>query len=328
MSTEWYELLTLDIMKLLNTNVIIYRKCLKHEVKKKKKVLDKTEIFDHPLKKEEITVIESKGTRTKLGSSNVSSASSTLSLHTAVDPLDGFSDPLSSFAKFVDPLSQMISETDSLTIATKRNSRILPKTLLNEENDSNTEKLVPWNHRKSEILNKFTTTEKLSIYSSFFRNSGSVKSHIVVDQMKQRLEQLDKFDENDIQFMPGLSQQEYVVKIQQLNFSLVEAWRSGLRVNSLKIAIQCAKLLADTTPLQFYPSKFVLITDILDTFGKLVYERLKEKSNDNDNTQEASESARETCYNWFHKIASIRELLPRLYIEMAIIKCNEFINPK
>jgi len=28
----------------------------------------------------------------------------------------------------------------------------------------------------------------------------------------------------------------------------------------------------------FYPSKFVVITDILDIFGKLVYERLKMKA--------------------------------------------------
>lgn len=30
---------------------------------------------------------------------------------------------------------------------------------------------------------------------------------------------------------------------------------------------QCSKLLSDTSVIQFYPSKFVLITDILDTFG-------------------------------------------------------------
>lgn len=36
--------------------------------------------------------------------------------------------------------------------------------------------------------------------------------------------------------------------------------------------LQCSKLLSDTTVIQFYPSKFVLITDILDTFGEyLIY---------------------------------------------------------
>lgn len=79
--------------------------------------------------------------------------------------------------------------------------------------------------------------------------------------------------------MMDLTQQEYIHRIEQLNHELVQSWHSDQRVKALKIAIQCSKMLADTSVLQFYPSQFVLITDILDIFGKLVFDRLNTKAN-------------------------------------------------
>ena len=69
--------------------------------------------------------------------------------------------------------------------------------------------------------------------------------------------------------MLNLSQQDYCNRIEELNSALIEAWDHDQRVKALKIVIQCAKLLANVSVIQFYPSKFVLITNILDTFGKL-----------------------------------------------------------
>lgn len=129
------------------------------------------------------------------------------------------------------------------------------------------------------ILSKYTTSEKLSIVSSFL-SGGEVLKHqnSISEKVRHRLEQLDDFDDGAVHQMLDLTQQEYILKIDQLNNELVQAWNSDQRVKALKIAIQCSKLLADTTVLQFYPSQFVLITDILDIFGKLVYNRLRTKA--------------------------------------------------
>jgi len=43
------------------------------------------------------------------------------------------------------------------------------------------------------------------------------------------------------------------------------------------------------------------------------------------NAEKVPENAREICINWMLKIASIRELLPRIYVEASILHCNEFL---
>jgi hypothetical protein len=210
-------------------------------------------------------MFDSKGTRNRLSVlSSISSSKSSLDPHS----LDGSDDPLSQFARQeIDPLSQMAAEFEATNISNSSNRKMKIESSPVES----------WMSRRAIILNRYTTSERLTIATSFLGGESVIKNQTTVEKVRHRLEQLDDFQ--DIHYMQNLTQQEYIAKIQQLNAELVAAWKTDQRVKSLKIAIQCSKLLADpTSVLQFYPSKFVLITDILDIFGKLVYDRLKSKS--------------------------------------------------
>lgn len=54
-------------------------------------------------------------------------------------------------------------------------------------------------------------------------------------------------------------------------------------------SLQVARLLMDTTTVQFYPNLFVLSTDIMDLLGDLVWNRIKKRA-------EFNEDGRFICY--------------------------------
>ncbi|XP_049645054.1 VPS35 endosomal protein-sorting factor-like isoform X1 [Suncus etruscus] len=276
----------------------------------------------HPLKP--ITLTESKARKvSRKGSTSSTSSSSSSSV---VDPLssvlDG-TDPLSMFAATADPMATA-SSTDSSRKKRDRDDGVV----LGSD-------FEPWANKRGEILARYTTTEKLSInlFMGSEKGRAGTATSAMSEKVRNRLEELDDFEEGSQKELLNLTQQDYMNRIEELNQSLRDAWASDQKVKALKIVIQCSKLLSDTSVIQFYPSKFVLITDILDTFGKLVYERIFSMCVDNRSVlpdtlspESVSDTAKETCLNWFFKIASIRELVPRFYVEASILKCNKFLS--
>ncbi|EGB08543.1 hypothetical protein AURANDRAFT_348, partial [Aureococcus anophagefferens] len=138
----------------------------------------------------------------------------------------------------------------------------------------------------------------------------------------------------------SISSEEYVQHLERLRAQLKKAWANDERVLALKIAIQAAKLLGETAAPAFYPAMFVLTSELLDLFGKLVYDRIRAKADaaapgrrglgaafaSRDVCADAKETRRTACRNWFYKTACIRELLPRFYVEVALLKCYEFLS--
>ncbi|XP_071450992.1 VPS35 endosomal protein-sorting factor-like [Hetaerina americana] len=368
--------------------------CRVRDYSQEKKSLPWEEVSDHPLKPIVVTVTDSRVARKVFGGSAGSSTgsstptagiaafqsrSSSISALGPTDPLTSAlegSDPLSQFAKEqeskdaeLDPLSKMAAEyaSDDLKWDSAVDSRsgkqsrggapLMQQASSPTQFPSVMDKSEPWSAKKAAILNRFTTSEKLSIVTSFLSSGGAssgvgsptsvpssshtIGSGSMGDKVRNRLEQLDELEEGVAREVHGgLSQGEYMARIAQLGRELQLAWSQDQRVRALKIAIQCSKLLVDTSGINFYPSKFVLITDILDGFGCLVYDRLRSKAgtSSGDGSQQTvgyhltlltpdlvPEMAKETCKNWFYKIASIRELVPRLYVEMAILKSYAFL---
>ncbi|XP_014665558.1 PREDICTED: UPF0505 protein C16orf62 homolog [Priapulus caudatus] len=308
-----------------------------YEAEKANHALPSEEVFDYPLKPICVSHGKIKSSGSERASTTSSSGASTPKRAAATS---AFLDPLTSVLEGMDPLSQM-AELDPLSqmaieaAAGRKSSTSLGSKKANTLDDS----FEPWKSKKGAILAKYTTSEKLTFTS--FDLSPAEKAILkgptsVTEKVKNRLEQLDDFEEGSVKEQLQLSQQEYVHRIDELNQSLLAAWEQDQKVKSLKIAIQCAKLLADASVIQFYPSKFVLVTDVLDTFGRLVYERIVDKACHvapgaatrppaELSPEHVPESAKETCRNWFFKIASIRELTPRLYVETAILRCHGFL---
>lgn len=254
------------------------------------------------------------------------------------EPID---DPLGASSEPDDPLSAALSAAlnkpsdtglsrSSSTVFGLHSSQNFSQTY---EDDGEDHKLL-FGPRKTGILTKYTTTESITI-PGFVAGVGRLPK----DKVKERLEQLDQFeeDENDVVETVTMTQKDFIKIIEKFHKNLQTAWASDQRRDALRIAIKLAKLLGDTMKVvRFYPSKWILITEILDTFGDLVFERLKKRSmvvvdgieiglKDNFRASEVADHAKETCKNWFFKIASIRELLPRLYMELAIIRCYKFL---
>ncbi|KAJ1485032.1 hypothetical protein T484DRAFT_1893213 [Baffinella frigidus] len=192
---------------------------------------------------------------------------------------------------------------------------------------------VPWVVRKTQIVQKFTTTGTIQMPS--FVSVEVAKASRGGNTLQARVDSIDDGREDEVS-MVRYNAREYVTHMTELNEELIRAWNNEERVKALKMAIQCSKLLGDSSTPQFYPSLFVLVTEVLDSFGRLVFERIKQKGLTASGKKkvrvqefepsDVTDEARETCKNWFYKIASIRELIPRLFMEMAIIRCYQFLH--
>ncbi|CAM6113201.1 unnamed protein product [Calypogeia fissa] len=237
-------------------------------------------------------------------------------------------DPLLSTSSLHDPLSS----EDTLGF-TPRASRRTAKSASDERAEA---AAAEWDGYKASIMQRFTSSGTITVSTNFDIISKEPKGRgkSVTAAHLQVLEDPEKEAREEVTI---ISQQEYVTRLKALNEEISQAWLNNERVSALRLSIKVARLLSDSSVPQFYPTLFVLVTDVLDTVGNLVWNRIKKKSeSDDDGTvvahlpvnftaDDIRQEAKDTCQNWFYRIGSVKELLPRIYLELAILRCVYFL---
>ncbi|XP_050138630.1 uncharacterized protein LOC126614962 isoform X1 [Malus sylvestris] len=193
-----------------------------------------------------------------------------------------------------------------------------------------------WAFFKRSLMQRFPVSKTVLTYSMSDMIVKGRKTHekSSTSMHLEELEDPEKFAEEGGKVITG---QEYVSRLHELKAELTHAWHANDRVTSLKLSIKVARLLMDTSVLQCYPTLFAIATDILDILGDMVWERIKLKAEftedgtrifslpENFSASDICFDAKETCNNWFCKIGAVRELLPRIYLELALLPCWRFL---
>lgn len=201
-----------------------------------------------------------------------------------------------------------------------------------------------WEAKKLKIFAMFKKITDAQGVMIDERRDRNIDRPIRMGQGKSRMELVENKNKAMSSTPEGtiISAKEFTTQLEKLNKEMKKFWDKDDKVACVRIAIQCAKLLNDVATPLFYPQKFILLTDILDEFGELVHSRMKklckEYSNgriiitdENEETFDFSqvpEKVMETCRNWFLKCACIREVLPRIYLELALVASHRYMNMK
>ncbi|XP_052735898.1 uncharacterized protein LOC108338455 isoform X2 [Vigna angularis] len=185
-------------------------------------------------------------------------------------------------------------------------------------------------------MQRFPVSKMVSVSSmpDVLMRSGKLHEKSSTAMHLEELDDPQKFADEGVK---TITWQEYVSRLHELKDEITRSWQAEDRVTSLKLSIKVAKLLMDTSVLEFYPTLFVLVTDTMDMLGNLVWQRIKRKAEfsedgtlrcslaENFQARDICADAKETCYNWFSKIGAVQELLPRIYLELAILPCWCFL---
>ena len=254
---------------------------------------------------------------------------------------------------FVDPLGALLSQArDSddedrdgeATTATSSSDddEATDATTSSRDDDEDREACAEWEAKKRHFVARAARAAD--------SGADSRRRFVAAGTVRARLEALG--DPSALAFANAsrVERQDVVETVAALRAEIKTAWREKNRLDALLLTIRVASLLDVEYPASaaaaadkcaFYPALFGLVCDVLDDAGVAIYDRIKNKSEFDDETgkrvatlprrfdfRDVREDAKETCLNWFKKIERIEDAVPRVYLQIATLRCSRFVEDR
>jgi len=230
------------------------------------------------------------------------------------------------------------------TTSTTKNSNILPynakivdysqlqySLIVNKNSNVDGTMEENWKSLKKNLNDLFCNNFEMKVKSLYnFDFSETQDKNYKIEKGRTRIDELEKDGDDTNVGTVG----EIVKKMEIIKKEMLQRWEKEEKVSTLKIIIQCAKILNDVSTPKFYCHKFLIISEFIDNFSRLVYERIcklafgssKQQIDFSKITpQSGNQVAKDVCMNWIMKTCCIRELLPRIYIDISFLGMFKFI---
>ncbi|KAI6184203.1 hypothetical protein M3Y97_00571100 [Aphelenchoides bicaudatus] len=247
------------------------------------------------------------------------------------------------FADFADPLGvHDTQKLEPIVLASNEKPKVsnsltdgpLSNTLLEnlsvDQKDEDPEFIgfKPWRDYRLQILDEFHSKDLLCLETSFLKTTTT--KHVRKKRPNEQAASIGVFHD--------LAEEDYKRRLNELSRVLHQLWEEERRLECIKLCREVSALLSSPQSPRFYPQKFVLVTDFLETFGRLVFDRLRSKANEERikngldplpsqfSTTDILEKTRITARNWFGKVSEINDVVQRIYVGACLMPCMKFMD--
>jgi len=206
---------------------------------------------------------------------------------------------------------------------------------VDEAFDQTTKNKDIFNPSAEDVISNQSLETKWSRFRNFcmasFQTRASDFSHTDITilfskRVRDRLAEL-AVTSDEAQKITQMQQNEEHIRetIKQKSVQIEKLHQEERYWDMIELISETCNLLLNTSSPQFYPAQFMLVIDLVDYFGRMVYKRVSSQvTTKGDFLKENKDTTQLLALNWSMILCRTRYLLPRLLLQTAFLPCVKF----